>query len=63
MRISPTIICISIWMAIGLALATDAMAQAGDKDRIIVILRPGLEKGQIEGLVTLGELAAPTSAA
>src|SRR5215204_2016119 len=48
MRISPTIICISIWIAFGLALATGAMAQAGDKDGIVVILRPGLEKGQIE---------------
>src|SRR5690349_5759169 len=48
MRISPMIICISIWIAIGLALATGAMAQAGDKDRVVVILRPGLEKGQIE---------------
>src|SRR5829696_9758167 len=48
MRIYPTIICISIWIAFGLALATGAMAQAGDKDSIVVILRPGLEKGQIE---------------
>src|SRR5215207_6413874 len=48
MRIYPTIICISIWVAFGLALATGAMAQAGDKDSIVVILRPGLEKGQIE---------------
>ena len=50
MRISPTIICISIWIAFGLALATGATAQAGDKDKdsVVIILRPGLEKGQIE---------------
>src|SRR3954451_467815 len=48
MRISPTIICISIWIAFGLALATGAMAQAADKDSVVVILRRGLEKGQIE---------------
>jgi small-conductance mechanosensitive channel len=48
MRISPTIIRISIWIAFGLTLATGAMAQAGDKNNIVVILRPGLEKGQIE---------------
>jgi hypothetical protein len=48
MRISPTIIHISIRIAFGLALATGAMAQATDKDRVVVILRPGLEKGQIE---------------
>ena len=48
MRISPTIICVSIWIAFGLALATGAMAQAGGKDSFVIILRPGLEKGQIE---------------
>src|SRR3954469_12195774 len=47
MRISPTIIGISIWIAFG-ALAAGAMAQAADKDSVVVILRPGLEKGQIE---------------
>src|SRR3954464_10538658 len=47
MRISPTIIGISIWIAFD-AFAAGAMAQAADKDSVVIILRSGLEKGQIE---------------
>ena len=61
MRISPKIICISIWIAFGLALATGAMAQAGDKDSVVVILRPGLEKGQIETALDAPEVRAGPS--
>lgn len=46
MQISPTILYLSIWIASG--LATGAMAQAGGRDGVVIILRSGLDKGQIE---------------